>query len=263
MIESIKIASCATFVGDAQVLDKLSTFNFIFGSNGSGKTTISRVIANPDKYSSCSVNWKSSLDLQTMVYNRDFVETNFKDLKGVFTLGDNVDALEKIKEAKIGLASHENAIIGMTVTLQGADGKGGKLADLQASDTDFERKCWEQKKKHDAKFMAALEGFRKSAEKFKGKILQECASNKSTLLSLGELEIKAATVFGEAPTKEPILPDISFDLIQTYESDPIMKKRVLGSTDVDIAEMIKKLGNSDWVRAGRSYYDVNDRPLLL
>jgi len=34
---------------------------------------------------------------------------------------------------------------------------------------------------------------------------------------------------------------------------------VIGKEDVDIAAMIKKLGNSDWVRTGRTYYDVNDQ----
>lgn len=44
-----------------------------------------------------------------------------------------------------------------------------------------------------------------------------------------------------------------------YENDPIIRKRVIGKEDVDIAEMIKKLGNSDWVREGRTFYNVNDR----
>lgn len=43
-----------------------------------------------------------------------------------------------------------------------------------------------------------------------------------------------------------------------YESDPVLSKRVIGKGDVDIAAMIKKLGNSDWVREGRSFYDIND-----
>jgi wobble nucleotide-excising tRNase len=42
-----------------------------------------------------------------------------------------------------------------------------------------------------------------------------------------------------------------------YESDPVLSKRVIGKGDVDIAAMIKRLGNSDWVREGRSFYDVN------
>ena len=44
-----------------------------------------------------------------------------------------------------------------------------------------------------------------------------------------------------------------------HETNPILTKRVIGKDDVDIAAMIKKLGNSDWVRAGRSFYDANER----
>ena len=40
-------------------------------------------------------------------------------------------------------------------------------------------------------------------------------------------------------------------------TNPILKKRVIGKDDVDIAAMIKKLGNSDWVREGREFYDDN------
>src|SRR5690606_35294871 len=44
-----------------------------------------------------------------------------------------------------------------------------------------------------------------------------------------------------------------------HESNPILIKRVIGKEDVDIAAMIKKLGNSDWVRMGRTFYDANDQ----
>ncbi len=37
-----------------------------------------------------------------------------------------------------------------------------------------------------------------------------------------------------------------------------LKRRVIGKEDVDIAAMIKRLGNSDWVREGRAFYDVNE-----
>ena len=47
--------------------------------------------------------------------------------------------------------------------------------------------------------------------------------------------------------------------ILAHESNGILKKRVIGKEDVDIAAMIKKLGNSDWVREGRAFYEVNDK----
>lgn len=46
MIESISIQNEACYGSTPQVLSGLSQFNFIFGSNATGKTTISRIIAN-------------------------------------------------------------------------------------------------------------------------------------------------------------------------------------------------------------------------
>jgi len=100
MIESIQIKGVATYDKTIpQVMDGLSKLNFVFGSNGSGKTTISRVIANETEggviateadFSSCEVKWKSGTKLESMVYNRDFVQHNFQssELKGIFTLGE-------------------------------------------------------------------------------------------------------------------------------------------------------------------------------
>jgi len=104
MIESIHIEGIATYDSPPEILSNLSKFNFLYGSNGSGKTTISKVIAEEDIYPTCSVTWKGGTKLQTMVYNRDFVTKNFSqsaELKGIFTLGEeNVDTLNKICRRK-------------------------------------------------------------------------------------------------------------------------------------------------------------------
>ena len=46
MIESIQIKDVATYGNTSEQLSGLSKFNFLYGSNGSGKTTITRVIAD-------------------------------------------------------------------------------------------------------------------------------------------------------------------------------------------------------------------------
>ena len=56
--------------------------------------------------------------------------------------------------------------------------------------------------------------------------------------------------------EQAIVPVETAKLI-AHEINPILKKRVIGKDDVDIAAMIKKLGNSDWVREGRTFYDLN------
>lgn len=262
MIESITISEVATFGLGPEKLDGLSQFNFLFGSNGTGKTTVSRVIADEAKYPTCSVHWKGGTKLQPLVYNHDFVERNFTqstELKGVFTLGEKqADTLAKIASAKSELDALTTKIETLTLGLQGADGTGGKKGELAVLEAGFKDKCWAQKQKHDAKLQGGFEGVRNSSEKFKGKVLQEQVTNAATLLTLAELEKKAGSVFGPTPTTEAAVPVVDAAKLLAHESNPILNKRVIGKEDVDIAAMIKRLGNSDWVREGRAFYDVNE-----
>ncbi len=263
MIESIQIAGAATFTSIPENLCDLSMFNFIYGANATGKTTISRVIANEDGYPNCKVTWKGGTRMQSMVYNRDFVETNFNqcsELKGVFTLGEkNIDTINKIATAKLELDGITKNIETLNQALHGENGTGGKKGELADLETDLKNKCWAQKRKHDVKLQGAFKGFRNDAESFKENVFQEWASNSATLEALADLEKKAETVFGPSQTTEKLIPALDTDAILALETEPILKKRVIGKDDVDIAGMIKKLGNSDWVRQGRGFYDVNER----
>ena len=261
MIESITISDIATYSIAPEELNGLSQFNFLFGSNGTGKTTVSRVIADENSFPTCTVTWKAGTKLQPMVYNHDFVERNFTqstELKGVFTLGEKqVDTLAKIAAAKIELDRFTTKIEGLTEALQGVDGTGGKKGELATLEAGLKDKCWAQKQKHDAKLQGAFEGYRGSSEKFKAKVVQELAGNAATLLALAELEKKAESVFGPTPTAEQVVPAVETAKLVGHETNPILKRRVIGKDDVDIAAMIKKLGNSDWVREGRAFFDEN------
>lgn len=261
MIESITLSSVATYGATPEILNELSLFNFFFGSNGSGKTTLSRVIAEETKFPTCSLKWKAGTKLKTLVYNYDFVERNFNqsaELKGVFTLGEKqVDSLKKIAAAKVELDRLTERIESLTRGLKGEDGNGGKLRELANLEAVLKDKCWAQKQKHDAKLQGAFEGYRNSSEKFKNKVLLELASNTAAPLALSELEKRAESVFGPSPKTETPVPSINSVMLLAHEANPILKKRVFGKEDVNIADMIKKLGNSDWVRVGKAFYDVN------
>ncbi|SLM49421.1 conserved protein of unknown function [Nitrospira japonica] len=262
MIESITITQVATYGHEPQEMADLSQFNFLFGSNGTGKTTISRIIVDEAAFPGCQITWKAGTRLETLVYNSDFVERNFNqsvELKGVFTLGEKqVDTLEKISVAKKELDELTKKIENLTQNLQGVDGAGGKKGELVSLEEEFKNKCWEQKQKHDTKLQGAFEGYRNNAKNFKDKVLQESTSNNAALLLQVELERKAEVIFGPTPTTEPAVPIIDMSRLLAHEGNPILKKRVIGKDDVDIAMMIHKLGNSDWVRQGRPFYEKND-----
>ena len=97
MIRSVSLSGFPSF-GDDEVLNNLTTVNYVFGPNGSGKTTISRSLnGNDNDYS--HVNWSS--ELQTVkVYNRDYVNKTFTkaEERGVFLLGE--DSKETLTRSK-------------------------------------------------------------------------------------------------------------------------------------------------------------------
>lgn len=261
MIESIELTGIATYTNAIQEMIGLSKVNYIFGANSTGKTTITRVIADEQKYPSCKVTWKDMTKLQPLVYNRDFVEKNFSPstkLKGIFTLGEkNVANEAKIATARAEIDTLQKTITQLNSTLHGDDGLSGKTLDLRNRNDDFKSTCWAQKTKHEGKLKEAFRGFLKSAEQFKDKILIEANTNTSSVETLSELEKRAVLAYGPEPSLLPIIPVVTATALLGHETNPVLLKAVVGKDDVDIAAMIKSLGNSDWVRKGRTYFDDN------
>lgn len=100
MIEEIHLKNEGSYDAEGTKLEGLKKLNFIFGSNGSGKTTISRVIEGTSTFTDCQIKWKNGNKLETRVYSKHFVETHFDEessIKGIYTFGEkNIEITEKI-----------------------------------------------------------------------------------------------------------------------------------------------------------------------
>src|SRR5690625_7655024 len=98
MINEIQInPPVATYLNPTRLND-LRRINYIFGANGTGKTTISRVIAAEQGHVHCQQVWRGGSELERMVYNRDYVDRNFNQvgpLTGVCHLGETQDEDER------------------------------------------------------------------------------------------------------------------------------------------------------------------------
>ncbi len=264
MIEKISIAKVATYGDVPEVLNDFSQFNYFYGPNASGKTTLSRLIADPTapQFSACDLKWRSATPLEVHVYNRDFISRNFNvpsaEIKGIFTLGEKrADTMKDIADKNDEIRRLTEKIDKANETLKGPDGAGGKMSELAALEAQIKETVWLQKTGHEERFKGPLRGFLNSKENFKAKVLQERKKNSSSVLTLEELETKANTLFGSDPTEETPVSFVDGTALLSHESNPILHKRVIGKEDVDIAAMINKLNNSDWVRTGKTYYDVN------
>lgn len=98
MIKRIIVKDVASYDHEGVTFDNLAKVNIIYGGNGTGKTTLSRVIKedNPwgeDKTS--KVLWEKDAE-NVLVYNKEFKEENLSEqLPGIFLMGEEWVTLEK------------------------------------------------------------------------------------------------------------------------------------------------------------------------
>tara|TARA_A100000171_G_scaffold15636_1_gene14052 strand:+ start:10240 stop:12465 length:2226 start_codon:yes stop_codon:yes gene_type:complete len=259
MIESVTIGDIATYPKAPQTLDDLKVINYVFGSNGVGKSTLGRVLKDPAIGSACSVRWRGGTTLDVLALNRDFIDDNFGQLRGVFTLGEQQtgieEQIEKKREEQRAEAEKRRKL---RATLQGQDGASGKLQEVSTLEDHFKELCWRVFEKHDPSFEKAFQGHRNNKQSFKTRVLKEHAENTASSKPLEDLSDRALTVFGNTPEAKPLLPVPSSESILAHELNEVLQKKVIGKDDVDIAAMIERLGNSDWVQQGLPYFKEND-----
>jgi wobble nucleotide-excising tRNase len=257
MIESISVKNVATFDNTGVHISDLKKVNFIYGTNGCGKTTISNFLHNPTdlKFSNCSVTWKNAIELKTLVYNKEFRHRNFGNGKigGIFTLGEATTEEIKVIDDKIEeLKLIKTEIIKKSETLE------KQTKQIEINENDFKEDCWTKVyKKYELKFKEAFVGSQ-AKESFKNRLLNEFTNNKAAQISFEELKEKAETIFGAVPQNISFISTINADRIFEIENNLIWKKIIVGKADVDIAKLIQKLNMNDWVNQGRNYLQKDE-----
>lgn len=259
MIKTIQIKNVATFDNQGVQINDLKQVNFIYGTNGCGKTTFSNFIQDTSnlKFKDCSLAWENNLSLKVLVYNKTFRERNFGQgkLNGVFTLGEaTAEQIKVIEEKTEKLKSIKAEGVQKRETLD-------KLkVEKENLENDFKETTWSKVyKKYESDFKEAFVGSLQK-ESFKNKILQESTTNTANIDSLENLRDKAKTIFGEQPQHIEPISQIIFDRILELELNGIWKKIIVGKADVDIAKLIQRLNINDWVNQGRDYIQEDTCP---
>ena len=259
MIKAIKLKNCTPYQ-EAEIAD-CKKINFIFGANGSGKSTISSFLFHyptitDERFSSTMLEWDGQTPENVHVYNKEFRKINFSEIiPGIFTMGNaTIEEIKKIEELK---EQREN-ISGQIGTLKKTLEK--KTEELSQEEDIFKEEAWQRiLKKNENDFHKAFEGLRNN----KGKFINELHRRIKAQLNSDEvacdraaLLVRAKTLYAKDLAKCPVFSiDIQqfLDSIRKIREDKIWHEVIVGNEDVDIGALIKELDNSSWVNQGREY----------
>jgi len=253
MIKAIHLRSCTPY--KQADIDDCRQINFIFGSNGCGKSTVSSFLAgvSDPRFASCTIDWENENHETIHVYNRDFRRDNFRQtIPGIFTMGSS--AIEDLKEIEQLKEEHqlrrEEYEKKTNVLKQKKEEKG-------AREEQFKDEAWDQiLKKNEAEFQKAFEGFRNSKQRFKQELIKRINTPKGKICDRQVLIDRASTLYTSKPERcSRFSIDIQswLDEIAEIRTDEIWSTIIAGNKDVDISALIDELQNLSWVNQGRQY----------
>lgn len=255
MIESIVLRDVASYSADKDTVVYVNKkINLIYGHNGTGKSTIANYLQEPENsdFESCSIK-NSGTTPDVLVYNEKFIERNFFESinqPGVFTLS------EGNKEAELAIEQAEKALSSLEVrrtllTEEGVKLNAKKLQKL----TELKDEVWKGKTRHDRTALEfCLDGYKKDKEKF----LEQVRSAPLKLpgeINEAKLLQEAAELQSQSDIQKQNVTRITSNA-NAIEGNAVFLEVIVGSKDSYLSQLIQQLGNSDWVKNGRQYFDV-------
>lgn len=253
MITKINLNNVASYKSQT-ALETDKKVNLIYGLNGTGKSTLSNYLhqQTDEKYKSCSVEGLDH-NHEILVYNQTFIQETFfeaENLKGIFTLSkENKEAETKIANAQKEIAKLENE-----KEAKGKELETEKTAINQKQET-AKNTVWKIKTDYsggDRVLEFCLDGHKGSKDNLFNHIVGLVKPTAKPIKSIDDLKSDLQSISGDNAQKYSVLSEITF-ASQNIEVETLFNKQIVGNENSTVSQLIKELGNSDWVKAGLQY----------
>lgn len=228
--------------------------NLIYGLNGTGKSVLSDYLYQraDEKYKSCSVEGLDD-NHEILVYNQTFIQENFfeaDNLKGIFTLS------KENKEAEIKIANAQKEI----EKFEAAKAIKNKKLETEKSAINQKQEMvkntvWKIKTDYsggDRILEYCLDNLKGSKDSLFNHISGLNKPDTKPIKSIDDLKSDLQSISGDNAQKYSALPQIIFDS-SNIENETLFSKQIVGNENSTVSQLIKELGNSDWVKDGLQY----------
>lgn len=259
MITSMDIKEIATFDNEHGHIGNLNKLNFFYGSNGSGKTTISRVLNQKEDYPESTIAWENNASEKIIVYNLDFVKKNFSTstIPGIYTMGE--ESIETEKQIEELREKYREKITEKQKLLNGIPEE--KIQEYfsnkeNACRRHYEEICWKLKESvKGTELEEFIAGYKSSKFKLFSKLLDDSLSNYSDIWTKEQLIAYMKQMKQAEVSKVSLIVPVQDSGLQVIEKSTVFKESVVGKSNSTIGILIEKIGNGQWVLKGKEFIE--------
>lgn len=255
MITEVDLSGTPCFAPGA-VLKDLKKVNFIFGPNGTGKTSITRILSEgPDDDRIALAEESSTREI--LVLNSKYIEETFQETEnGIFFLGKqsiaNQNDIENKKKDREALRE-EIELLKSNVESAEDDQSEAEEALLST--------IWNNRKIVPGQLSSCLNGYKGSRTKLRDKV-KDIRQNPlppedtfpTTLDELAAQEKGLLTTTLETASRVRAIPRLPQEL---KDLPDLLRTPLIPATDSPLSELISQIQHSDWVRDGKQIMDTH------
>lgn len=255
MITEVDLSGTPCFTPGTK-LRELKQINFIFGPNGTGKTSITRILSGgPDDKRITRETEPTNREI--LILNADYIRNTFQSTEdGIFFLGEeNIAAEKQIEENRLERDELNTQLSELKERAE-AIKKEEETAYIELID-----EIWDLKRKIPENLESCITGFKKDKKKLESKAKEirkrQFTPKTNRPKDLSEL---AAEEKGLLTSKLQLVSSIKDAPLLTQdlrEVPSLLTTPLIPATNSQLSALIDQLNNSDWVRQGKQTMDTH------
>lgn len=221
--------------------------NYFFGNNGTGKSTIAKVIKSGSGVSYAP--GRTAADYLPLVYDQDYIDANmqsYHSLPGVFTMNEANVEIQKQIDAKAAAQSAARKKSSDAFTE-----KDKKTKERDALVKQLQKDCWDKTIALRADFKETQSGLLTSKQKFADEVRRHAPVEHD----LAELKRMYDAVYSDTAKSYDRFSTIEdTSVLDTVTGNDILSVAIVNVANTKLSEFLKEIGAEEWVRQGHEQF---------